>query len=158
HRLHFCANPRSVRPEGLTGKVPNLPVPIRDEQSGKSLVYLGYVSGGYLDERVASERTQFEIPDDPTDLFPDEPSWPEILQRALERAKEFLGPYTEPLRTAKLDQIQEYVRTKAPEYRPVVRHRADLLETIPHGLSDEKLDLELYRINQIYDGQLRARY
>jgi hypothetical protein len=50
------------------------------------------------------------------------------------------------------------VRTKAPEYRPVVKHCPEMLDPVPLGLADEKLDLELYKISQVYDARLRHRY
>src|SRR5207245_1173959 len=50
-----------------------------------------------------------------------------------------------------------FVQNRAPQYRPVVKHRKDLLDRIAPELSDEKLDLELYKINQVYEADLREK-
>jgi hypothetical protein len=61
------------------------------------------------------------------------------------------------VKSAKELRINDYVRNKAPEYRVVVKHRKELLDTIPPDLSDEKLDVELYKANQRYEAELRQQ-
>ena len=52
HCLHFCANLRSVKSEGVLNRIPNLQKTVLDQSTGKTVTYMGYVSGQYLDERV----------------------------------------------------------------------------------------------------------
>jgi len=158
HCLHFCANLRSVKSEGVLNRIPNLQKMVLDQSTGKSVTYMGYVSGQYLDERVMSERTEFDISDDPSELFGDEIAWSDLVRQGVGEAKQFLKPLTEPVAKAKIEQIRTFVQTKAPEYRPVVKHCPELLDPVPAGLNDDKLDLELYKIGQVYDAQLRQRY
>jgi hypothetical protein len=158
HCLHFCANLRSVKSEGVLNRIPNLQKTVLDQSTGKTVTYMGYVSGQYLDERVMSERTEFAISDDPSELFGDEIAWSDLVQQGVDEAKRFLSPFTDPVAKAKIEQIRTFVQTKAPEYRPVVKHCPELLDPVPSGLNDEKLDLELYKIGQVYDARLRHRY
>ena len=152
HRIHFCANNRAVTSENLAGKIPNLIGSLKEE-SGKSFMYAGYVSGQYLNDSVNSERTDFVMPDE--DSLLGGPGWLTVLQKSIESASSFVSEYTTSVKTAKEQHINEFVRYKAPQYRPVVKHRKDLLDRIAPELSDEKLDLELYKINQVYESELR---
>lgn len=158
HCLHFCANLRSVKAESVLDRIPNLQKTVLDQGTGKAVTYMGYVSGKYLDERVMSERTEFDISDDPSELFGDEIAWSDLVRQGVDEAKKFLTPFTEPVAKAKIEQIQTFVQMKAPEYRSVVKHCPELLDPVPAGLNDDKLDLELYKIGQVYDARLRQRY
>jgi hypothetical protein len=152
HRLHFCAGNRAVVSENLSGKIPNLFGPLQDEAG--QFMYAGYVSGEYLDTSVNSERTAFAIPAEDSML---EPGWETLVQKTTEQARSFIAPFTDSVKDTKEQQIKAFVQSKGVQYRPVVKHRKDLIDHIPPGLTDEKLDLELYRANQIYDADLRAQ-
>jgi hypothetical protein len=154
HRLYFCADDRSVKSINLAGRVPDLPGSLR-EDSGRPFVYAGYISGQYLDESVNSERTDFVIPIE--DTLGGSPGWTTLLQNAIDAASTFLSTYTTSVRTAKEQQIAEFVRYKAPQYRAVVKHRKDLVDRIPPDLPEEKLDLELYKIDKVYETDLREK-
>ncbi len=153
HKLHFCADNRAVKTENLAGKVPNLLGTLHDSE-GKAFSYSGFVSGEYLNEFVNSERTDFSIPKEDSLL---EPGWNTLLQEASEQAATYLAPFTESAKKEKERRVSAYVREKAPQYRPLVKHRQDLLDAIPADIVDEKLDLELYKANQIYEGDIRAQ-
>jgi hypothetical protein len=152
HRLHFCANDRAVISENLTGKIPNLAGNLKDDM-GRSFMYAGYVSGQHLDDSVNSERTDFVMPDE--DSLVAGPGWLTILQKSVESATSFVSEYTTSAKSAKERQIVEFVQNRAPQYRPVVKHRKELLDRIAPELPEEKLDLELYKINQVYEAELR---
>ncbi|HXJ13686.1 MAG TPA: ATP-binding protein [Candidatus Limnocylindrales bacterium] len=152
HRLHFCAHNRSVASENLSGKIPNLTGSLKDSD-GKPFVYSGYISGKYFDDCVNSERSDFVIPKE--DSVTGMPGWQTILQKSVDAASAFVSTYTKTIKSTKEQQIVEFVRSKAPEYRPVVKHRKEFLDRIPPDLPEEKLDLELYKINQEYEAELR---
>jgi hypothetical protein len=152
HRLHFCANNRAVTSEGLAGKIPNLVGTLHE--GSKSFLYAGYISGDYLDEAVNSERTDFAIPADDSIV---DPGWTTLVKLATAEASKFVAPYTESIKAEKEQQITAFVQRKAPQYRPLIKHRKDLLDQIPPNLADDKLDIELYKANQNYDADLRAK-
>jgi anti-sigma regulatory factor (Ser/Thr protein kinase) len=152
HKLHFCANNRSVTTENLTGRIPNLVGSLKDEQS-RPFMYAGYVSGQYLNDAVNSERTDFVVPDEDSVAGP--PGWNSILDQTIKTALAFVESYTSSVKAAKEKQITEFVNFKAPQYRPLVKHRKDLLDRIAPELPEEKLDVELYKANQVYEADLR---
>jgi hypothetical protein len=47
------------------------------------------------------------------------------------------------------------VRTKAPQYRSIVRYRPEWLDEIQPNLSEEKLDVELYKMDRRFDTELK---
>lgn len=158
HRLHFCADGRSVKSESGSKSIPNIETPLLSD--GQPFVYAGYVSSGYLDEHAVNERTQFAISDSKTDgaIFSNkELVWPQITGEAAAQAGKYLEAYTAPVKTRKLERIAKFVREEASQYRPLLKHKADRLDSIPAHITNDKLDVELYKIDQEYDAELRQR-
>lgn len=156
HRLHYCAHKRAVWTESLTGRLPDLPSTLRED--GRAAVYAGYIASGFLDETVTPERTSFHglQSDNATFGFPGDIPWHEVGDAALAEATAFLTPYTTPVKQAKHEQVHNFVR-QAPQYRALVKHRPEIIESIPPNLSNDKLDLELYKHDQNYKADLRAK-
>ena len=158
HRLHFCAHKRTVRSENLAPTIPNLTPSLKDPETQKAFVYWGYISGTFLDDKVAPERTDFDLYDAPILRGTGDLSWQELLENSVSQATHYLTPYTEPIKAAKEEQIRRYVQTRAPQYRPLLKHRRQSLDSIPAHLPERKLDAELYRIDQSYQADLQDRY
>ncbi len=158
HRLHFCAHNRAVIDESLAVKIPNLQGVLREPKDERPFVYAGYVSGTYLDETVSPERTSFDVPTDGMLDFAGDVSWQQLLDGAVGEATTFLAPYTDPIRIAKHERIRKYVQDRAPQYRPLLKHKTAAVEMIPPNITDDRLDVELYKIDQAYDAELRQRY
>ncbi len=159
HMLNFCAHGRVVRSEPLAKLLPYLDPSIPDSDNGRPFVYSGYVAGDFLDQNVMSERTHFDISEEESSLeFADELSWSELIAASLPKTKGFLAPFIEPLNTVKQERIREYIRTKAPQYRHLLTQCKAELDEVPSNLTDDKLDLELYKIDQRHEAELRVRY
>ena len=157
HRLHFCAHRRSVRSDNLATRLPNLQQTIRGEDD-KPFLYAGYVSGNFLNERVDSDRTSFDITEEMSGtLLAGEVSWSDVVGEALAQAQTFLARWITPIREAKEAQIQTYVETHAPQYRPLLKHKRSSLEMIPPNLPPDRLDLELHKIDLEYGVELREK-
>ena len=144
-----------MKSESLTEKIPNLLPSLRIDGEEKATVYTGYLSGTYLDDMVNAERTGFALPEHFDLEFADDLSWHDILEASITSAAKFLTPYTQPIKQTKEEQIRDYVRNKAPQYRSVVKHRPEWLDEIQPNLSEEKLDVELYKIDKRYDTELK---
>lgn len=147
HRLHYCAQNREVCSEKLNKHISDLvDKKIRDED-GHLFTYLAYVSGKYLDERVNAERTDFNISkysEDIGTIFPDEIAMDELRGEMCNVIKERLKPFLIDVREQKEKTIKRYVTSKAPQYRPLLKHHPEILDEIAPGLSEEQLNLELY--------------
>lgn len=155
HKISYCANHRVVRQNTLTASsVSNLP-PRLPAEDANPVVYAGYVSGEYLDANVSQERTTFHIPVRSDSMLDDEVSWNELEQAVHAEAGLFLQPFTEPVKSDKFERVRQYVESKAPEYRPLLKSHVKRLDPIPPNLSDSKLDLALYEIQRDVEIDLR---
>ena len=156
HQLHFCAHNRVVRSLALLGRVDHLPHQIETDGAGPA-VYHGYVSSDLLDERVDPERTSFNL-DRRDDLdLGGEITWDDVVDSALGKVAEALGPVTEEGAERSLRRIESFVAERAPKYRPVLEHRHAAVRRIPAGLTDARLDLELYKLDADWRREVRAR-
>lgn len=146
HGLSFCAASRLVKEEAISGKIPGLHGRISDKNG--EFIYSCYVSSVYLDDRVRSERTSFNIADteDIDDIFSStEISLKEIREQVLARSKIYLNAYLEDNMAAGRDRIDKFISEKAPRYRPIIsRINKDELGIDPN-ISDKELELHLHK-------------
>ena len=108
----------------------------------------------YLDETNA-ERTAFHVLDSLELDLPGELSWQDLVQGMVAQAGEFLSAYTEPIKKSSRTGFGGRP-PQAPQYRPVIRPEP-VARRDPSSLPDEKLDVELYKIDQRYQAELRRR-
>lgn len=145
HTLNFCAHNRVVESIPLASRLPHLNAPLH--QDGAPVVYCGYVSSPFLDQRVDADRTSFEIPRaDELGAIPGELTWDHLMNTSIDVVGDFLGPRTAEIRQESMGRIQKYIEERAPRYRPLLGHKMELLGNIPGNLTDGKLDLELHRL------------
>jgi hypothetical protein len=144
HNIAYCASNRLVTQESLKGKIPGLFGSLRDGET--TFVYECYVSSPILDERVRSERTSFDIDEEPTELFgSEELSQKEIREAIIGRATAFLATYLEEKRRLSEERVTKFVAQKAPRYRPILpRIPKDQLVVDP-DISDKELELVLHK-------------
>jgi len=158
HRIHFCAHDRSVWEEGMSSKIPNLEGSLYDPGDDRQFVYAGYVSGRFLDERVRPGRTDFVLLSGEDLPQTDELKREELLDAAMAQAGQYLEPFTQALRADKEQKVRDYVQREAPQYRPLLKHRPSVFDQISVSLARDKLDIELYKLNQQYEAELRQEY
>ena len=144
HGLSLCAGSRLVKEEGISGKIPGLYGKLSDDNG--EFMYSCYVSAPYLDERVRSERTSFDIDEDVDGLFSNtEVSLNDIRARVLESSREYLKDYLEENVEAGKMRVDKFVSEKAPRYRPILsRINGDALAIDPN-ISDKELELILHK-------------
>jgi hypothetical protein len=156
HHISYCADNRVVRTDKIGSRIDNLPSTLGDEGGTSSYIYAGYVSSVYLDKHVNSQRTEFDmLPDDGFDL-PGELSWSDVEDGILASVKTRLEPFTEKVRADKARRIREYVETRAPEYRYILKNRPEQLDAIPPDVSDDALDGHLHEIGRRYENDVKA--
>src|ERR1044072_6286450 len=159
HRIFFCANERAVKSIDVSSRIPDISARKITDTNGDAFKYAAYVSGKFLDEKVNKERRDFSLPLQISDLeFAGEVSWEELVRRSTEKAREFLRPHLEPISQDKITRIKRYINEVPPQYKPIIKYKAGLLDDIKPGLSDDQLDAELYRIYHGIHSELRAHY
>lgn len=144
HLIHYCADDRVVTSEKLGGKVPNLRQRLLDQNS-EEFVYAAYIEADFLNESVNPERTGFGLAESDDNLFKGEFTWRDVQTAVTEECRRFLEPYTGPIQQEKEERIRRFVNNEAPEYRVILAHIPDVIERIDPDVSDDQLDVELYK-------------
>jgi hypothetical protein len=144
-RLHWCAASRVVIEESLSGKVPGLHGKLTDDASGE-FVYACYLTSDFLDERVRSDRTAFDISDRiPGQPLVDDLSLDDIREAVLEEVAKILkGPLESALELGK-QRVHDFVTKRAPRYRPVLAKIEERGITVDPSAKDQDLELQLHR-------------
>lgn len=154
NKLYLCANNRLVQSKSLGNIIVDLNKEFFDSNK---FWYVGVLRSQYLDEHVDLNRLSFTIqekPDDEEKLF-NEITLKEILTSSSTIIENFLKSYLAPIEAEKLQRIQRHVAKVSPQYRPLVTYMAAEIKNIRPGLSEEKLDDELYKINRKFEKQIK---
>ena len=155
HQVHFCADSRVVRSERLLGHIPNLKRRLQDSD-GRDFVYAAYVDGSVLNDSVNAERTDFSIVEDDAELLVKTTSWGTIRSAVYESCRNFLKPYTEPIRAEKKARIDSFVANDGPMYRPIMKYVESEIDYIDPEITDDALDLKLYQTYHELQVKMRA--
>ena len=162
NELIFGASFREVITERLGKYLPNLRNKLTDSDRGP-FAYLAFVQSPFLDARVNNERTDFSISreqasgpgDASTDLFADDISLKAIRDAALGVIIDDLKPYLEEINTSKEAALTNFIDHDAPQYRALLRHKAEFIDQIPPGATKAELDTALHR--QLYQRQVKLK-
>ncbi|QUL81204.1 ATP-binding protein [Brevibacterium sp. SMBL_HHYL_HB1] len=156
-RLHWCAASRVVLEEKLSGKVPGLHGRLVDGSTGE-FVYACYLTSDFLDERVRSDRTAFDISDRiPGQTLVDDLSLDDIREAVLEEVSNILeGPLSSAREEGKR-RVHEFVTKRAPRYRPVLAAIEARGITVDPSAKDQELELQLHQQLQKIESEAFAK-
>lgn len=144
-RLHWCAASRVVIEENLSGKVPGLHGKLKDHESGE-FVYACYLTSDFLDDRVRSDRTAFDISDRITGRpLVDELSLDDIREGVLHEVGMILRDPLKSAREQGKQRVHDFVSNRAPRYRPVLAKIEERGITVDPSVKDQDLELQLHR-------------
>ncbi len=154
HKLAWCASNRLVKEEKIkSDAISGLYDSLKDEMG--EFYYTCYITSPYLDERVVSERTGFNIEEDSEDMY-DNLSFKTLRQAVIAKSSEFLKPYLQENIQAGKERIDRFVSEKAPQYRSIINHINEKALAIDPKMTDEKLDLHLHSQKYKIENQLLA--
>ncbi|WP_237076733.1 ATP-binding protein [Mycobacteroides abscessus] len=143
-RLHWCAASRVVIEENLNGKVAGLHGRLKDEASGE-FVYACYLTSDYLDERVRSDRTAFDIADRiEGEQLGDDLALDDIRAAVLQEIGSILKGPLDSARTQGKQRVHDFVSTRAPRYRPVLARIEERGISVDPSVRDQDLELQLH--------------
>lgn len=158
NRVHYCANNREVKNESINKAIVDLNGGLKD--GDKEFIYSAYVFGSLFDKLVNDERTDFrtKMLDDMIGLEGGERlTYKDIEEGIQESIKRYLEDYLKFIRENKRERIKDYVCKKNPVYKSVLKYKKEDVEKIKPGLSDEALDLELYKIQQKFKLEVKKQ-
>ncbi len=157
HLVCLCGNGRVVKSEHLHRISSSTPTRrITEIDTGRSFYYVGLVSGPALDQSTNAVRTNFSLDDADTGL-------PGVLTiDALGRAvcgvvEQHLAPHLKPLRDESEQRVERFIRSRAPQYLPLLRDRTALQVLPPDLTDDSKIDQHLRRLQFQKETELSNR-
>ncbi len=158
HEVFYCANRRDVRSERIGDTIPLLGQ--RLTHDGQEFVFLVYVSGSTLDELVNQERTGFDFPvSDPDGQealnFSESFTFEELRAAVMKDVQQAAEPFLATIRAAHRQRLTDIINEKAPEYRHVLKYKPTDLDSIPPNSSTSKIELDLHRISQKLDREVK---
>ena len=144
HTLGYCASGRLVREENLTGKIPGLYRAITDNDG--HFTYMAYLTSDYLDDHVTNERVHFNISETTEGLYGEtEISYNDIRTAVFPCIAEYLETSLKEVLSEGRQKVDTFIATKAPKYRPLLRHISAERLSVDPDISDKELDTLLHR-------------
>lgn len=145
NKIHYCANTREVTFDKISVDIPEMDNFLYDKE-GKPFSISVYVEGEYLDNNVNDERTSIAFSKGEVE-FPDETSQEELRKEITSMIyKEFVDQI-EFLSHTRFIKVKEFV-SQHPRYKQLLKYKPNQIKKIPSTLNDEKMELELFKIQQ----------
>lgn len=148
-KLFLFANDRMVKDIDLNKEIVNLDKNIFED---KGYYYVGLLSGKFLDDNVDMNRTSFDISENKQD---EEISIEDIVLAAKVEVEKYLSEYLDEVHKSKEEHIRKYIHNNAPQFRHLLKYMPESINKIKPGLTDNKLDEELYKIKRKFDTELK---
>lgn len=158
NNLYFCANIRVVDTIDLRKYIKNLQSSIGQINS-KKVWYFAYVCSSYLDEIVNSERTQLVFPKEDGNMnVCINISKETLIEKSCEEISKFLEKDLQKIEREKIERIDRYINTKRPNYKNLRSLRPDFYKNIESNLSDDKLELALFKEKLEWNKEINAMH
>lgn len=156
NKLYMCADNRQVEHVDLRKHIPNLQSNISNED-GKKKWYFAYLTSKYLNDMVNSERTEFNFPaEDKSGIFTDI-SKATLTDNTIQIISEYLKKDLEQIEQEKRERVDQYIFTKAPQYRQMKKYNPDFYASIPNETKDEKLEMALYAAHRKWESDIKKK-
>ncbi|GGB65116.1 hypothetical protein GCM10007424_01280 [Flavobacterium suaedae] len=145
NKIHFRAHKREVYNQKISDYIPEIQKFFIDNNNELFSICV-YVSGNFLDEKVNEERTEIGFSKQ-NSLFPDEVTEEEITTKIIDVVRENFKDYIDELSANRVNRVREFVKDH-PRYRYLLKYKPEELRHIPSQLSDSKLEIELFKVQQ----------
>ena len=145
NKIHYCANAREVIVDKISTDIPEIDDFLIDSEGNKFSISV-YVESKFLDENVNDERTSISFSKGEI-LYPEQITQEELRQAISEVLYTEFSGQIEKLSEKRVAKVEEFV-SQHPRYRQLLKYRANELKKIPSTLSEEKLEIELFKIQQ----------
>lgn len=145
NKIHYCANSREVQFDKISIDIPELDNFLTDE-NGKKFSIGVYVEGDYLDQNVNDERTIINFAKGDLE-FPDQVSQEELRKAITELLQTKYDYQINLLSEIRIHKVKEFV-SQHPRYKQLLKYKSEKLKKIPSTLSDEKMEIEVFKIQQ----------
>ena len=145
NKIHYCANTREVIYDKISTDIPEMDNFLFDKEGNRFSIAV-YVEGDYLDNNVNDERTTITFHKGEVE-FPDQATQEELRNKITDHIQEEFKDQIEQLSQKRFGRVREFV-AQHPRYRQLLKYKPNEIKKIPSTLSEEKMELELFKIQQ----------
>lgn len=161
HKIHYCANQRTVKSEGISNHLVDLKFAAFDSDRESTFYYQVFVVSNVFDTSVNDARTGFNFPDHEEDEDSveieeiEEISLSKVRRKTIICIESQLTDFLAKIRTEKIERYKPVIDNKFPNYVSLLKHKRDKVERLPIGLKDYELDVRLYEIESQWRKQIK---
>jgi hypothetical protein len=141
HLIHFCADDREVNHVKLTDPIPELATGRLRDAEGRAYHIAAYVTGGYLDDNVSRDRTDFGFEEDAPVLGGLQKS--ELTGAVANIVREEFREEIDLVARSNMADLRKFIEDN-PEFRVLNSHPEEL-KSIHGSAPRDKLRVELYK-------------
>jgi len=152
NKIHYCANTREVVADKISVDIPELDNFLVDNE-GKQFSISVYAEGDFLDDNVNEERTAINFGKGDIE-YPDETSQEELRKAITNLIQREFEDQIQSLSEQRLTRVREFV-SQHPRYKQLLKYKPEKLKKVPSTLSEEKMELELFKIQQELDYEVK---
>jgi hypothetical protein len=145
NKIHYCADNREVLFDKISIDIPELDNFLLDKD-GKKFSIAVYVEGEYLNQNVNEERTSINFGKGDIQ-FPDQVSQEELRKAITDLLQSEFEDQINQLSETRITKVKEFV-SQHPRYKQLLKYKPERLKKIPSTLSEEKMELEVFKIQQ----------
>jgi hypothetical protein len=145
NKIHYCANSREVDSDKISIDIPEFDNFLTDKENNAYSIAI-YVEGDFLDENVNEERTVIKFSKGDID-FPNKTTQEELRRAITEFLQTEYQHQIEDLSDIRLEKVKNFV-SGHPRYKQLLKYKADRLKRIPSTYSDERMEIEVFKIQQ----------
>lgn len=145
NKIHYCADNREVLFDKISTDIPELDNYLTDKE-GKQFSMAVYVEGDFLNQNVNEERTTINFNKGEVE-FPDQTTQEELRTAITDLLQEEFQDQINELSETRINKVKEFV-SQHPRYKQLLKYKPEKLKKIPSTLSEEKMELEVFKIQQ----------
>lgn len=153
NKIHYCANTREVSNDKISIDIPEFDNYLTDK-NGEQFSIAVYVEGEYLDSNVNDERTNIAFIKGNDIDYPNETTQEELRKSITDKLITEFAEQIEKLSQKRVEKVKEFVNNH-PRYKQLLKYRSNEIKRISSTLSDEKMELELFKIQQSLDLEVK---
>jgi hypothetical protein len=145
NKIHYCANSREVDSDKISIDIPEFDNFLTTNEDKKYSIAV-YVEGDFLDDNVNEERTTIIFSKGDIE-FPNKTTQDELRIAITEFLQTEFQEQINNLSEIRFEKVKKFVDGH-PRYRQLLKYKSDKLKKIPSTYSDEKMEIEVFKIQQ----------
>jgi len=145
NKIHYCAHNREVDNDKISIDIPEFDNFLSDNKNEKYSIGV-YVEGDFLDENVNEERTAIAFSKGEIE-FSEKTTQEELRKTITDFLQTEYQEEIKGLSEIRLAKVKKFVE-QHPRYRQLLKYKSDKLKGIPSTLSDDKMEIEVFKVQQ----------